>query len=362
MIGNSGLRRWANGVARTTLAGIPLHLWQCVFPKDLVALCYHVVSDADLPHVQLYPYKTSAQFRADVALVRPWTVTYEAVVRSRLSGEALPRNSMLLTFDDGFAQCFDVVRPILLENEVDGVFFVSTSFIDNREIFSECALSLCITASRTLPIARILQVAEYFAVPMDIVATSGLETALDGHRERGALIEWLRSNPFGGGANIAEICLQFGVDPIAYARGNPIFMTSDQVRQLASDGFTIGAHGLNHRLLEHLSLQEIEQEMVASCLAVSEITKQERVPFAFPYSGLTIDRDAIAGILRRNSLIELVFDSGCLRRDPQFIVNRVFNDLPPASGSSNVPDTLRSLWSLPSAWYSSALTMRRGLT
>ena len=351
MIGNSGFRRWANAVARTTLSGIPLQLWQCVFPKDLVAICYHVVSDADLPHVQLYPFKTPAQFRADVAFARPWTVTYEAVVRSRLSGEALPRNSMLFTFDDGFAQCFDVVRPILLENEVDGVFFVSTSFIDNREIFSECALSLCITASRMLPIARILQVAEYFAVPMNIGATSGLGTALDDDRARVALVEWLRSIPFGGGPNIAEICLQLGVDPIGYARANPIFMTSDQVRQLALDGFTIGAHGLDHRLLEHLSLQEIEQEMVASCLAVREITKQERVPFAFPYSGLTIDRGAIAGILERNSFIELVFDSGCLRRDPQFIVNRVFNDFPSASDSSNVPDTLRNLWSLPSAWF-----------
>ncbi len=351
MIGNRGLRRWANAVARTTLSGIPLELWQCVFPKDLVALCYHMVSDADLPHVQLYPFKTPAQFRADVVFARPWAVTYDAVVRSRVSGEALPRNSLLFTFDDGFAQCYDVVRPILLENKVDGVFFVSTSFIDNREIFSECELSLCIAASRVLPTARILQVAEYFAVPMDIGGPSGLGTALDGHRARIAIVEWLRSIHFGGGPNIAEICSQLGVDPIDYARANPIFMTRDQVRQLALDGFTVGAHGLNHRPLEHLSVQEIEQEMVASCLAVSEITKQERVPFAFPYSGLAIDRDVIAGILRRNSFIELVFDSGCLRRDPQFIVNRVFNDLPPASASSNVPDTLRNLWSLPSAWF-----------
>lgn len=347
----SGLRRWVNAVARTTLSGVPLQFWQSVFPKDLIALCYHMVSDAALPHVQLYPFKTSTQFRADVEFARQSTVTYDAVIRSRLSGEALPQNSMLFTFDDGFAQCFDVVRPILLENDVDGVFFVSTSFIDNREIFSECALSLCITASRTLPISRVLRVSEYFAVPKDAVPVSPLGTAMDDDPARAALIEWLRSVAAGGGPNIAEICLQLGVDPIGYARANPIFMTSDQVRQLALDGFTIGAHGLDHHLLEHLSIEEIEQEMVSSCLAVSEITKQKRVPFAFPYSGLAIDRDTIAGILRRNSIIELVFDSGCLRRDPRFIVNRVFNDAPPANGSSNVFDTLRGLWAQPSAWF-----------
>jgi len=351
MTGDTGLRRWAKAVATKTLSGVPLQLWQRVFPKDLVALCYHMVSDGDLPHVQLYPFKTPAQFRADVALARPLTVSYEAVVRSRLSGDALPHNSMLFTFDDGFAQCFDVVRPILLENRVDGVFFISTSFIDDREIFTECVLSLCISASRVLPIARILQIADYFSIPMDVIATSELGAALDAHPARLALVEWLRSISREGGQNITDVCVQLGVDPIAYARANPIFMTSDQVRQLALDGFTIGAHGLNHSLLEHLSVEEIEREMVASCLAVSEITKQKRVPFAFPYSGLAIDRDVIAGILKRNSLIELVFDSGCLRRDPRFIVNRVFNDAPPASDSSNVPDTLRNLWSLPSAWF-----------
>jgi peptidoglycan/xylan/chitin deacetylase (PgdA/CDA1 family) len=351
MTGNGGLRRLANAFARTTLSGIPLQFWQRVFPKDLIALCYHVVSDDDLPHVQLYPFKTPAQFGTDVAFARPWSVTYQAVVRSRVSGEALPRNSILFTFDDGFAQCFDVVRPILIENEMDGVFFVSTSFIDNREIFSECALSLCISASRTLPIARVRQVAKCFGVATGLGATSGTRTALDDHRARIALVEWLRAIPLRGGPSIAEICLQLGVDPIGYARANPIFMTSDQVRQLALDGFTVGAHGLNHRSLEHLSVQEIEREMVASCLAVSEITKQKRVPFAFPYSGLAVERDAIAGILRRNSFIELVFDSGCLRRDPRFIVNRVFNDPPSASDSSNLPNTLCNLWSQPSAWF-----------
>jgi len=351
MTGAVGFRRWAKATVRTALSGVPLELWKRAFPKDLVALCYHMVSDGDLPHVQLYPFKTSEQFRADVAFARASSVTYEAVVRSRLSGQALPQNSMLFTFDDGFAQCFDVVRPILLENEVDGVFFVSTSFIDDKEVFGECALSLCIAASRVLPIARIIRVVDYFSVPTAVAGTSKLRGALDSHPARLGLVEWLRSSARARGNNIAEICVRLGVDPIAYARANPIFMTSDQVRQLASDGFTIGAHGLSHRPLERLSVREIEREIVASCLAVSEITKQRRVPFAFPYSGLAIDRDAIAGILKRNSVIELVFDSGCLRRDPAFIVNRVFNDAPPAGGSSNLPDTLRGLWSLPSAWY-----------
>jgi hypothetical protein len=59
----------------------------------------------------------------------------------------------------------------------------------------------------------------------------------------------------------------------------------------------------------------------------------------------------IAGIMERNPVVELVFDSGCLRSDPRFIVNRVFNDVPGHGSESNTDRVLREAWSVPSAWF-----------
>ena len=42
-------------------------MWDIVFPKDVLAISYHIVSDDDLPHLKYYHYKTPAQFEADIA-------------------------------------------------------------------------------------------------------------------------------------------------------------------------------------------------------------------------------------------------------------------------------------------------------
>ncbi len=155
MIGTRALRDLANGLARSTLAPLPLRFWQGVFPKDLIALCYHMVSDRELPHFKLDSYKNSAEFEADVLFIRSRAITYRDLTDHRLGGAPVPANSILFTFDDGFAQCYDVIRPILLRHAVDAAFFVTTDFIDDRVSFPECSLSLCLSALEQLPSERI---------------------------------------------------------------------------------------------------------------------------------------------------------------------------------------------------------------
>ena len=367
MIEIASIKRRANAFARTALAPVPLHFWQAAFPKDVVALCYHVVSDEDLPHLQLYPYKNAEQFEADVIFARSRATTYRQVADRRLEGKPLARNSILFTFDDGLTQCYDVARPILKKLGVDAVFFVTTDYLDDRETFFESTQSLCAAAIATIDAARarkILATVEGDAAGADRanfelatgrLAATRLPVADD------AAIHDLYLLTFGiaeGDRRLTRLCELLAVDVATYATRTPIFMSRKQVAGLAADGFTVGAHGRKHRSLEHLSVQDLEDEIVSSCDAVRSITGQTRVPFAFPYSGLGIERTVLAGIVQRNPLVELIFDSGCLRNDPQFIVNRVFADAPTVKGTdsralSNVPTALRNAWSVPSAWFRS---------
>ena len=342
------LKRHASRLAQSTLSPVPLPFWQNVFPKDLISLCYHMVSDESLPHFQLFSYKTTGQFRADVAFAKSRAISYRDLLNARLSGAPVPANSILFTFDDGFAECFHVVRPILLEHRVDAVFFVTTDFIDDRTLFRESKVSLCMSAALALPIARVLEVVERWNIE---VPADGQGASSNDQPARASLLSWLAESPHLEEIDLDDLCAHLGVEPAAYLRDHQIFMNRDQIRQLVADGFTVGAHGLNHRLLEYLDPDEIEAEMVASCEIIREITKCERVPFAFPHSGINVDRNVIADIMRRHPFIELVFDSGNLRRDKSFIVNRVFTDTPPKGMTTNVPAALQDAWSIPSAWY-----------
>ena len=369
MIEIASLKRRANAFARTALAPVPLNFWQTAFPKDVVALCYHVVSDEDLPHLQLYPYKNSEQFEADVLFARAHAATYRQIADRRLVGKPLPRNSILFTFDDGLSQCYDVARPILKNLGVDAVFFVTTDYLDDREAFFESTQSLCAAAIATIDVSGARAIlsslqTDATTAAMDranlVLATGRLASTRLPVADDPAIRD-LYLLAFGiteGDTRLTHLCDLLKVDVASYATRTPIFMSREQVASLAADGFTVGAHGRKHRSLEHVSVEELENEIVSSCDAVRSITGQTRVPFAFPYSGLGVERTVLAGIMQRNPVVELIFDSGCLRSDPQFIVNRVFADAPSDNGKhitplSNIPTALREAWSVPSAWFRS---------
>jgi peptidoglycan/xylan/chitin deacetylase (PgdA/CDA1 family) len=355
------ISRPLNAIARTTLGPLPLGLWQSLFPKDVIALCYHVVSDERLAHVRLYPYKSPRQFEGDLAFVRQQTVSYRQVVDHRLRGGSLPANSVLITFDDGFAECYDVVRPILLRLGLDAVFFVTTEFLDEKKPFFECTMSLCADAIEKLSNERAAEVIRILGFDYNEFKASdrryrrGLErlrqsgVPVNLSDAKGLLLLWSMGAEVTDEQDLARLGDILNVGVMQAAR-RPIFMNSAQVKQLVSDGFTIGAHGLDHRSLETSDPAALEAEIVASCQVVRDLTGQARVPFAFPYSGLGIERAVLAGLLRRNDLVELIFDSGGLRRDASFIVNRVFADAPSDEPQTNVPAALRSAWSIPSAW------------
>jgi peptidoglycan/xylan/chitin deacetylase (PgdA/CDA1 family) len=325
-------------------------------PTDVLALGYHMVSDEDLPHLKLYAYKSRRQFENDVALVQGQTVEYADIVNHRLHGAALPRNRVLFTFDDGFTECFENVRPILRKYGVGGVFFVSTDFIDDRLLFHETKLSLCFTEIERCGADRIGALRER-------LAREPLRAA--GHEDRAALLlsQARRAGPLEEERRDLLLCLLslwhdhepeldrfcelLGVDAVDYVRRRQVFMSSRQLKTLAAEGFTIGAHALSHHSLQTMSRDRIEREIVSSCEVVREVTGQKCVPFAFPYTGAEIDRALLSDIRSRHRFIELIFDSGPLRRDEPFVVDRVLWLDDPAGDSpmSNVPVRLREeLW------------------
>ena len=352
-------------VASKALRSMPLWFWERVVPKDILALCYHIVSDEDLPHQVYYSYKNARQFESDVVYAKSRAVSYDEVSRHRLRAQPLPRSRILFTFDDGFAECFHVARPILRKHSVPGVFFVTTSFLDDRRRLFETSASLCLREVARMDPERAVGLVADLSLDRPpeagrlasdrTLALRRLQTvrlpplATPAQRE---LALWLLGFEEDGAEEIERACALFGVDPAAYGRTRPMFMSSAQVRQLAAEGFTIGSHGLTHLPIHRVGRERMEQEIVDSCSLVRDLTGQKRVPFAFPYGGSEIKRSAIAEILRRHDFVDLFFDTAGLRCDEPFIINRVWADPPPRQGEtgSNLSFLLRSEWAHSSAW------------
>ena len=150
-------RNAARRAAGQILHAAPLVLWRKLVPKTELGVCYHVVSDNPVAHIKHYRLLDTQTFESDLDYLRRRFefVTYADLIRRRTSASRARDNSVILTFDDGFAECATVIAPLLRRRGLRCVFFVITDLIDNQVLFRESAASLCIEAIIRMPIARV---------------------------------------------------------------------------------------------------------------------------------------------------------------------------------------------------------------
>jgi hypothetical protein len=219
-----------------------------------------------------------------------------------------------------------VVRPLLLKHGIPCTFFVTTGVLDNRELLVFNKVALALEALHRAPPQEPKEVLS----AMSAAAGTSFPTVA-------ALGAWIRRairDPDSGGAALAdELCARMEVDTEAFLRDERPYMTSDQVRQLAAEGFTIGGHTRFHWQLGRTRGHErVAHEIVESCRIAAELSGAEQVPFAFPYDASGVDREFLAVLLARNPQIGPLFGAHGLQPDEPFLVNRMLADAPPRVG------------------------------
>ena len=359
-----GTRQVARTVADRILHAAPLVLWRTLVPKTELGVCYHVVSDAPVPHIKHYRFLDTATFEADLDYLgrRFEFVTYAELTRRRTSATQARGHSVILTFDDGFAECATVVAPLLRRRGLRCVFFVITDLIDNQVLFRESAASLCIEAIMRIPFDQIESIVAELglgallrpipgASPSEPTTTRPFGLAdLDPNLDPRLLplLRWLLQLPAGEESLAGRLLARLGIEPRNYLQQVKPYLTTEQIRQLHADGFTIGAHSCSHRRLQDLSRADAEHEIVESCRIVRDITGQQSVPFAFPYFGGGLDRAWLAGLREQHECIGLFFDTNGVCEDAPFVVQRVFGER--FTRDRSLDAILRRAWADPAAW------------
>jgi peptidoglycan/xylan/chitin deacetylase (PgdA/CDA1 family) len=330
---------------RALLRLVPWGLYRPMFPKPLVGLFYHSVSDERLPHqVHTYPSEPVARFSTALHYIQKHFnfVSYQQVEDFCLHGGTLPPRALHLSFDDGFAECFDVVRPILLEHGIPATFFVVADWLDDRTMFYRHKQSLCVEQMNQLPPS------ERAAALAAINREFGVSLA-----DAGSFADWAGELPRSEDRTITRVADLIGLDLDAYLAGRQLYLTSDQLIQMHSEGFTIGAHTRTHWKLADLDdAEQREAEVLDSARAVAALTGQARVPLAFPYTGKGIARSELAGLRQRHPVLGLFFDTQKIRGDVPFVVQRIWAEQAryrQFGWQSNLPALLRDAYAA-EAW------------
>lgn len=223
----------------------------------LSIVTYHHVADDD----PSYPYDpevadaTPAQFRRQMeTLARYCTpIGIDELIRA-VEGDPLPKNPVMVTFDDGYLSCHDVALPILRAVGVRATFFVSTSFVSERRLYWWERISLLVAQAKVQK-ARIT-----YPEPLELDRSD--------RTLRGRLTSLVKNTP---GLDVDrfldELFAAFRVEWSREIEGeyaNGLIMTWDQVRALARAGMDVESHGRRHRVLQTLDNDTLEDELTGS--------------------------------------------------------------------------------------------------
>lgn len=240
---------------------------------------YHVISDDPLPHVHnLFKYKGIGDFVKDldwmVARYRPMDLN--DVLRTIERGDNLPARAFLLTFDDGYSEMESVVRPILEKKGIPAVFFITSSFLDNRNMGYMHKASLIVDRIRSD-----LSGSEASAIGMVLGPDA---------TDRGSIIRSVLSVDYAHKTVLDDVGNVLAMDFDDFLKKRRPYLSSDQVEVLKKSGFGVGAHSVDHPCYADLSLEDQVRQTVES---IDDLCSRFTLPyrtFAFPHSDNGVSR------------------------------------------------------------------------
>lgn len=205
---------------------------------------------------------------------------------------SLPESAALLTFDDGYADHFTQVLPILNEQGIPGCFFPPAKCILEREILDVNKIHYILAA--TDDVDALIDYTE--AHIRSNRAEFDLES-VDVYKKRLALpgrfdskeVVYLkrllqRELPESLRRQIVDDLFDRFVGVEESVLADELYMTLDQVRMLNRQGMYVGSHGYDHYWLNHLTPDEQRGEVVRSMDFLEEVgTSLERWIMCYPY-------------------------------------------------------------------------------
>jgi peptidoglycan/xylan/chitin deacetylase (PgdA/CDA1 family) len=204
-------------------------------------------------------------------------------------GKSLPKNPVLITFDDGYLDCYNVVLPILQRHGARATFFIPTHYIEKRRLFWWDRITFLVTQSEREEI--------------QLTYPRTLRFAL-GSRQGDAVRELLRLVK-----TEVELDLERFLSGVAAATGvdfdadrerewtDDLLMTWDQIEALGRAGMDIQSHTRTHRVLGTLSKKDLKEELEGSRRELEAHLDRPVKAIAYPVGYRVADSPAIEAAL-----------------------------------------------------------------
>lgn len=246
---------------------------QAAQPNLLRVLTYHRVDDPArdvgvYPRIMVCPHEFERQMR--YVAEHYAVVSMAQALNAVQGGGALPSRALLITFDDAYVDFAKNAWPILRRHGLPATLFVPTAFPDHPErVFWWDRLY------HALAVAASEQEVNSPAGKFTLGTTATREAAFS------KLRDYVKTLPHEEAMQwVGQLCERLGTPPLPAS-----VLGWRELRDLAQEGVTLGAHTRNHPILTRVSPEVIRQEAVDS-LRDLELGIGATLPiFAYPSGG-----------------------------------------------------------------------------
>jgi peptidoglycan/xylan/chitin deacetylase (PgdA/CDA1 family) len=270
----------------------------------IIPIYYHLVSNKRNPLVEnLYSYKDIGNFRKDLdVLVKKYTILDYEDIKANKSG-------LVLSFDDGFSECYNIIYPLLKEYSIPAFFFINNDFLDNKNMFYRAKISLLI--SKLAYLSPLIQ--RQIAYILECKVTKIKENLL-------AILEEDKHK-------LDNLMTTAELDIERYLEKETPYLSSEQVKEMINAGYYFGGHTHNHHRLKNLPNHEQEKRIVDSAL---DIQKRFNLPYSIcslPHNDQGISNKVFASV---SSQIDYLFGGYGLNHQRQYnYLQRISNEHSP---------------------------------
>lgn len=267
--------------------------------KTIVPL-YHIISDENVQHIKhLYPIKSKKDFINDLDfLLKHFTpISYPDFANAVQIGKILKKPSFLLTFDDGLKEFYTIIAPILKQKGIPAICFLNSGFIDNKALFYRYKASLLIDFIKENNLNKM-----------------ALNTFPQVFKSEHKIFETLLNAKHSDDFLLDQIALTIGLSFESFLKQQQPYLTSVQIKELINQGFSFGAHSIDHPLYADLSL---ENQLYQTRKSVDDIFQEYNLnykAFAFPFTDAGVKRNFFTEVFN-NNILDISFGTAGSKTD-----------------------------------------------
>jgi peptidoglycan/xylan/chitin deacetylase (PgdA/CDA1 family) len=270
--------------------------------NESVLLFYHTVTENHIPTKYLFDNPDKKKFKNDMyfMLKEYKSVSLKNIIDSDNVDSSILRDSFHLTFDDGFADNYEIAMNFLRKNKIEATFFIVKDFLDNKNLFYRNKASLIINKLNIAKNMKFHSIVKDYLISNNLYIKSSVQSLLKIKYKNKIHLD-----------EIAKLCL---INFDEYLHTKKPYMSTNQINDLISCGFSIGAHSIDHRLLQELDEKDQIYQVSNSMKFIQNKFGLDYKAFAAPFNDRNLKKSLIEYLLKEN-IIDVFFGTQGFRKD-----------------------------------------------